>query len=93
MRSGNVVEKIYRSAIRARSEVHFETKFRVINHHRLGPRDGSRKYVVASIGERVLLIVDNRSDVIENLPVQISAEFDDLSTSLKSPPSPSAFWL
>ena len=37
------------------------------------------------IDQCALLIVDNRSNVIKNLPVQISTQFDDLSASLNYP--------
>src|SRR5665213_584257 len=60
MRSCDVVEKIYRPSLRARGEVHFKAKFRIMDHYRVRAGDCSRKHLVACIDQRALLIVDNR---------------------------------
>ena len=72
MRSGDVVKKTYRSAIRACGKVHFKAKFRIMDHNRLGADDCAREHLVTSIDQCALLVVDNRSNVIRNPPVQVS---------------------
>jgi hypothetical protein len=66
----------------AGARVHPEAELVVMDHHRRRPRDRAREDLVAGIHERARREVEHRGDVVEDEPLQVATQDDDLRALL-----------
>jgi hypothetical protein len=64
--SSNMIDQVDGSGIRASLQVHVKAELAVVDHDRIGPRDGSGKDLISCVNQGVIRKVERRGHAIKD---------------------------